>query len=98
MRSIISKARGKPLDLSVNPFEDPSDRMANRLLKNNGFAPDWIQEAKELAAESRRLRALGEITNDDARSRVASLNRRIPTVNLKTPASHLHTRFFEIES
>jgi hypothetical protein len=37
---------GKPLDLSENPFEDPSDRMAYRLLKNNGFAPAWIEEAK----------------------------------------------------
>ena len=89
---------GKPLDLSENPFEDPSDRIANRLLKNNGFAPDWIEEAKEIAAESRRLRALGEVTNDDAASRVASLNRRILTFNLKAPASHLHTRFFEIDS
>ena len=89
---------GKPLDLSENPFEDPSDRMANRLLKNNGFAPDWIEEAKEIAAESRQLRALGEITNDDAGSRVASLNRRILAFNLKAPASHLHTRFFEIDS
>ena len=39
---------GKPLDLSENPFEDPSERMANRLLKNNGITPAWIQEAKEI--------------------------------------------------
>ena len=54
---------GKPLDLSENPFEDPSDRMANRLLKNNGFAPDWIEEAKEIAAESRRRKKLGACMN-----------------------------------
>jgi hypothetical protein len=89
---------GKPLDLSENPFEDPSDRLANRLLKNNGFAPDWIAEAKKIAAESRQLRALGEITNDDAGSRVASLNRRILAFNLKAPALRLHKRFFEIDS
>ena len=89
---------GKPLDLSENPFEDPSDRLANRLLKNNGFAPDWIEEAKEIAAESRRLRALGEIPTDDLRSRVDSLNRRILAYNLKAPASSLHKRFFEIDS
>src|SRR6476660_7074539 len=85
---------GKPLDLSENPFEDPSDRLANRLLKNNGFAPDWIEEAKEIAAESRQLRGLGEITNGDAESRVASLNRRILAFNLKAPALLLHKRFF----
>ena len=89
---------GKPLDLNENPFEDPSDRMANRLLKNNGFAPDWIEEAKEIAAESRRLRALGEITNDYVQFGHFFSNRRILTFNLKAPASHLHTRFFEIDS
>lgn len=77
---------GKPLDLSENPFEDPSDRMAHRLLKNNGFSPAWIEEAKEIEAESRRLRALGEP------DRIAALNRRIVSFNLKAPASHLHKR------
>ncbi len=92
------EGEGKPLDLSENPFEDPSDRMANRLLKNNGFAPDWIEEAKEIAAESRRLRALGQLGADDLRGRVASLNRRILAYNLKAPIASLHTRFFEIDS
>ena len=88
---------GKPLDLSENPFEDPSDRMANRLLKNNGFAPDWIEEAKEIAAESRRLRASGELNADDRRNRVAALNRRILAYNLKAPMPSLHKRLFEID-
>jgi DnaJ homolog subfamily C member 28 len=30
---------GEPLDLRENPFENPSLRMAHRLLRNNGFAP-----------------------------------------------------------
>jgi hypothetical protein len=92
------EGEGKPLDLSENLFEDPSERLTNRLLKNNGFAPDWIEEAKEIAAESRRLRALGEPTSDDLRSRVASLNRRILAFNLKAPISSLHKHFFEIDS
>jgi len=92
------EGKGKPLDLSENPFEDPADRMANRLLKNNGFAPDWIEEAKEIAIESRRLRALGELNTDDLRSRVASLNRRILAYNLKAPILSLHKHFLEIDS
>jgi len=92
------EGEGKPLDLSENPFEDPSDRLANRLLKNNGFAPDWIEEAKEIAAESRRLRASSELMTDDLRSRMASLNRRILAYNLKAPMSSLHKHFFEIDS
>jgi hypothetical protein len=83
---------GKPLDLSENPFEDPADRMAHRLLKNNGFAPDWIEEAREIEAESRRLRGQGEVPKDDLHERVAALNRRIAAFNLKTPAARLHKR------
>ena len=40
--------KGKPLDLEENPYEDPSTRMAHRLLRNNGFAPAWVEEAKDL--------------------------------------------------
>lgn len=83
---------GKPLDLSENPFEDPSDRMAHRLLKNNGFAPDWIEEAREIEAESRRLRAQGDVQKTDLIERVAALNRRIGAFNLKAPAAKFHKR------
>ena len=86
---------GAPLDLSQNPFEDPSDRMANRLLKNNGFAPAWIEEAKEIEAEMKRLRAAGEVSEEDRRNRVAALNRRIFAFNLKAPARSAHKRPIE---
>ena len=86
---------GKPLDLTDNPFEDPSARMAHRILKNNGFAPAWIEEAKEIEAESRRLRAHASLAPDDFRTRVAALNRRIAAFNLKAPAPSLHKRRFE---
>lgn len=81
---------GKPLDLSENPFEDPADRMAHRLLKNNGFAPDWIEEAKEIEAESHRLRTQGAVSKSDILDRVAALNRRIAAFNLRAPAARLH--------
>lgn len=81
---------GKPLDLSENPFEDPSERLANRLLKNNGFTPAWIEEAKELEAEARRLRAQGEGSKQDVLDRIAALNRRIVSFNLRTPVARFH--------
>src|SRR5215469_16711428 len=84
---------GKPLDLSENPFEDPSLRMAHRLLKNNGFAPGWIEEAREIEAESRRLSAPGAGAGD-YQSRVAALNRRILAFNLKAPSLTLHKHPF----
>jgi hypothetical protein len=86
---------GKPLDLSENPFEDPSERMANRLLKNNGIAPAWILEAKEIEAESRRLGARDEVSKDDYEKRVAALNRRIASFNLRAPAISLHRRLIK---
>ncbi len=92
------EGRGKPLDLSENPFEDPSDRLAYRLLKNNGFAPEWIEEAKEIEAERRRLRAPGSDSNSDFQSRVAALNRRIALFNLKAPVSSVHKPRFEAGS
>src|SRR5690348_12659667 len=88
---------GRPLDLSENPFEDSGLRMAHRLLKNNGFAPAWIEEAREIEAESRRLRAQGEESRSDFRSRVAALNRRILAFNLKAPAPSVHKRMFETD-
>jgi DnaJ-like protein len=89
---------GEPLDLQEDPFEDRSLRMAHRLLKNNGFAPAWIEESKEIEAESRRLRDQIDVSMVDFRSRVAALNRRILAFNLKAPALSLHKRLFEIDS
>ena len=86
---------GKPLDLSENPFEDPSERMANRLLKNNGFAPAWIEEAKEIEAESRRLGTRDEVSKGDYQVRAAALNRRIASFNLRAPATGLHKQPFK---
>lgn len=36
--------KGKPLPQESNPFVRPDQRMANDLLKNNGFAPQWITD------------------------------------------------------
>jgi hypothetical protein len=85
---------GQPLDLRENPYEDPSLRMAHRLLRNNGFVPAWIEESREIEIESDRLRAQADISRDDYRTRVAALNRRILAFNLKAPALSLHKCLF----
>lgn len=94
--------KGEPLDLTENPFEDPSLRMAHRLLTNNGFAPAWMEESKDIDAESHRLRGQarnqGSISPEEFRQRVEILNRRIVAFNLKAPLVSLHKRLFEIES
>jgi hypothetical protein len=77
---------GKPLDLQENPFEDPSLRMAHRLLKNNGFAPAWIEDGKEIAQDVERLRVeRADISDGEWRRRVEALNNRILNYNLKAP-------------
>jgi hypothetical protein len=75
---------GRPLSLDENPYEDPAQRMAHRILRNNGFAPAWIEEGKEIDAEIRRLQT-ADRNSDDYRRRVDALNRRIADFNLKTP-------------
>ena len=48
--------KGEPLDLSDNPFLDPSWRTAYKLLQDHGFAPQWIELDKEIRIELERLR------------------------------------------
>ena len=49
--------KGAPIDLTVNPFEDPDWRTAHRMLRNAGFAPAWIEERKDIDAELETARA-----------------------------------------
>jgi DnaJ homolog subfamily C member 28 len=49
--------QGAPIDLTVNPFEDPDWRTAHRMLRNAGFAPAWIEERKDIDAELETARA-----------------------------------------
>jgi hypothetical protein len=74
---------GLPIVEDINPFEDPSQRMAHRLMKNAGITPEWIAEGRELDREIDRLR--GEPEGGERRQRVAQLNRRIALFNLRTP-------------
>ena len=79
---------GEPLDLSENPFEDAAQRMAHRLLRNNGFAPVWVEESREIEAEIRFLKANSHrFDAAERRRRGDLLNRRILAYNLKTPVA-----------
>jgi hypothetical protein len=69
--------------------------MAHRLLRNNGFAPAWIEEGKDLEAAIAQLHADRErnrITPEEFRRRAVALNRRIFSFNLKAPAASVHKR------
>jgi hypothetical protein len=87
---------GEPVDLNENPFEDPAQRMAHRLLRNNGFAPAWILEGRDIDAEIQSLRAHGHrLAVAEYRNRVELLNRRIAAYNLKVPAACAQKLLFE---
>ncbi len=93
------KGKGQPLDLEENPYEDPSLQMAHRLLRNNGFAPAWVEEAKDLeraieTAQQDLGRGLGLAA---FRARIAEINRWILAHNLKTPSTQFHMRPVDAE-
>lgn len=46
---------GKPLNLYENPFEPPELRMAFKILKDNDYAPFWVELGKEIDADMERL-------------------------------------------
>ena len=92
--------KGQPLNLEEDPFEDPSLRMAHRLLRNNGFAPAWVEEGKDLEREidlaRKGLAATGSL--DLFRERIAGINRRILVRNLKTPSAVFHMNAIDAEA
>ncbi len=49
--------KGKPLDLSENPYTPADWRLAYKVLQDAGIAPDWIELDKEIRRESDALRA-----------------------------------------
>jgi DnaJ family protein C protein 28 len=53
--------KGKPLDLSKNPHEDPGWRMAYRMLKENGYTLPWIETRRSIELDFERLqKSLGQ--------------------------------------
>ena len=68
---------GKPLKLDTNPYLTPQARMANRLLKENGFAPRWVELEKEIKQEKAQLERL--LTNlKGRRERLAAIVQQYP--------------------
>lgn len=49
------KGAGKPIKFEENPYEPPELRMMFKILKNNNFAPYWIELGKEIDADLGRL-------------------------------------------
>ena len=69
--------KGKPLKLDMNPFLTPQARMTNRLLKENGFAPRWVELEKEIKRGKAQLERI--LLNLKARrKRLAAIGQQYP--------------------
>jgi DnaJ homolog subfamily C member 28 len=92
--------KGRPLNLDENPFEPVDERVANRMLKQNGLAPAWLEEGGEIEREGRRL--LSQLQHGSLLERkqaaktlaeeIAVLNKRIFEYNLRAPLPEFHLR------
>lgn len=51
------RGTGRPLPEDENPLEPPEVRAAHRLLKNNEFAPPWIEARRDIEREQAALNA-----------------------------------------
>ena len=52
--------KGKPQQRDDNPYIPPAVRTVNQMLKDNGFAPRWIEADKEIRAETENAEKLIE--------------------------------------
>lgn len=103
--------KGKPINLDRNPFEDPAQWMAHHLLRVNGFAPPWIEEAGEIDRSITSLRTDLALARrryaaeppgwqralDGFSSRIEEINRRIRDFNLKSPSIRFHRALVTFE-
>jgi DnaJ family protein C protein 28 len=102
---------GEPLRLeAVNPYEGPN-ALAHKILKDHGFAPEWIELDKEIRQELEAARR--QLANSFRRytpdsdvwqrvvdrfaQQIAELNDKIGLYNLKAPAMQFHRRRIVLE-
>ncbi|MGI6453864.1 MAG: DnaJ family domain-containing protein [Syntrophomonadaceae bacterium] len=50
------KGAGKPISFEENPYEPPEMRMVNKILKDNDFAPYWIELGKDIDAHLEKIK------------------------------------------
>jgi len=82
--------RGRPLDLSEDPFERPENRLANKILRNAGISPPEVSLRKELASLKSQLAA------SRSKEERESLMREIKTLVLRINLMMKHATVNEI--
>jgi DnaJ family protein C protein 28 len=72
------RGAGKPLDLSENPHTPEDWRLAFKVLKDAGVAPEWIEQGKEIRKELRALATLLDSQSRGLRERRAKMKTLAP--------------------
>jgi hypothetical protein len=91
--------KGKPLLLEWQQSENDESFLANHLLRNNGFLPDWLAERKQLLEEIQSLQAQNPghgFPADDTHETILQLNRRISGYNLRVPVDAMQLQLLPI--
>jgi hypothetical protein len=84
--------RGRPLQLGQQSpeFDDPF--LANHILQNNGFIPDWLEERKVLLMDIEAFQnetGMSFQNEKQFRDTFVQLNRRISGYNLRVPVASM---------
>ena len=72
--------KGKPQQRDDNPYIPPAVRTVNQMLKDNGFAPRWIEVDKEIRVETENAEKLIE----NLKGRRSRLEVAAPSTTTKT--------------
>jgi hypothetical protein len=76
------EGKGKPLNLQENPFEPPDMRMVNKILKDAGFSPYWMELGKDVDAAIEKF--WKEVDKFIARQRIkGDANKKNPHMSQK---------------
>ena len=102
--------RGAPLEWDEeNPFEDPAWRTAYRVLREAGFAPPWIEQAREIRARTHTLReslraaarteevGAWEAACVRCKEEIQAINALVKALNLAVPLLQFQLRQVELE-
>jgi hypothetical protein len=96
---------GKPIQWDTH--SDGEDWLANHMLKNAGYVPAWIEDAKAIDEERAAVMAeLKRLRTDSApsakrvagwRERAEKLNRQVDRFNLSVPTERLQVRRVDVD-
>jgi len=67
--------KGKPLDLTPNPYAGDQE-LAFKVLKDAGYAPEWIELSKVIRGKLERAQAALKRSDQGHRARIAELEGR----------------------